>query len=228
MAREEAEKEFEKLRMGKLRVGGGADDSDDDDDDYVDAKSDGAGSSSATAMAEKEETLDESISGEEAAACKERGNAQYKKGEYASAALEYARAASSAHATSSSRATYLANLAAAQLAQGEYEAVEKSATACLSIRAEYRKARERRLAAREALKRYRAAVEDARELQEPAARVAKLEKLAKETEEKQAAEAMDALKGLGNSLLSNFGLSLDSFSADKDPNTGSYSISMKR
>ena len=32
------------------------------------------------------------------------------------------------------------------------------------------------------------------------------------------------LKELGNSLLGRFGLSLDSFAAEKDPETGAYSI----
>ena len=32
------------------------------------------------------------------------------------------------------------------------------------------------------------------------------------------------LKELGNSLLGRFGLSLDSFAAERDPETGAYSI----
>jgi len=52
-----------------------------------------------------------------------------------------------------------------------------------------------------------------------------LQKQEDERLEKLKEETMDKLKDLGNSLLSNFGLSLDNFQAKKDPNTGSYSIS---
>jgi hypothetical protein len=34
----------------------------------------------------------------------------------------------------------------------------------------------------------------------------------------------DTLKGFGNTILGKFGLSLDNFKAEKDPDSGSYSI----
>ena len=43
--------------------------------------------------------------------------------------------------------------------------------------------------------------------------------------EAQKEEMMGKLKDLGNSILGNFGMSLDNFKTVKDPATGSYSIS---
>ena len=40
--------------------------------------------------------------------------------------------------------------------------------------------------------------------------------------------AAGKLKELGNTVLGKFGMSLDNFKADKDPNTGSYSINFKQ
>ena len=49
--------------------------------------------------------------------------------------------------------------------------------------------------------------------------------LSKEKMERQKEEMLGKLKDLGNNVLGRFGLSLDNFKADKDPETGSYNIS---
>ena len=55
--------------------------------------------------------------------------------------------------------------------------------------------------------------------------VQRLEQLEAKRLEQLKTETMDKLKDLGNSILGNFGLSLDNFKAVQDPQTGSYSIS---
>ena len=54
----------------------------------------------------------------------------------------------------------------------------------------------------------------------------RLQKIEDARMEKMKEETMGKLKDLGNSILGNFGMSLDNFKAEKDPNTGSYSIRM--
>jgi len=53
-------------------------------------------------------------------------------------------------------------------------------------------------------------------------------KLLDEQTEKMKEETIGKMKDLGNSFLSNFGLSLDNFQAKKDEKTGSYSISFNQ
>ena len=57
---------------------------------------------------------------------------------------------------------------------------------------------------------------------------ARLQKLVDANLEKLKTETMDKLKGLGNSILGNFGLSMDNFAAVQDPATGGYSVSFNQ
>lgn len=219
-SKEEAELEYASLRMGRIKIcpeaaaSSSADESAPEDPHPPPPESDA-------------DPLDASISSDEAAAHKARGNDAYRAKRFEDAVTSYTLASSSAHASPADRATYLANLSAAHLALGAHKEAAAAATRCLEIDGAYRKARERRLVARKETGDFRGAAEDARELAMPRADVEALEGRAKEKEAKMQAEAMSQLKELGNSLLSNFGMSLDNFKAEQDPKTGSYSIQMK-
>lgn len=52
----------------------------------------------------------------------------------------------------------------------------------------------------------------------------RVEKLAEIKMNKLKDEALGKLKELGNTILGNFGMSLDNFKMSQDPNTGSWSI----
>lgn len=92
----------------------------------------------------------------------------------------------------------------------------------------------RRMSAHEKTEQTELAFQDAKkafELQptnrEISSHVKRLEKLEAARMEKLKEETMGKLKDLGNSILGNFGMSLDNFKSVKDPKTGSYSISFQ-
>ena len=58
--------------------------------------------------------------------------------------------------------------------------------------------------------------------------IPRLEKLSAAKLEEQKEEMLGKLKDLGNSVLGRWGMSLDNFKAEKDPNTGSYNISFSQ
>ncbi|CAN8063467.1 unnamed protein product [Agarophyton chilense] len=172
--------------------------------------------------------LDSTITEDAARTLKEEGNALYKAGDFAQAVEKYTLASKSAHVPNGDRAIYFANRAAAHLKLQNFEAVVQDTSAALDLKPGYVKALSRRREAREALQEWRGALEDAQQLKAPSSQIKRLQFLADEKDKKAQAEALDSLKGLGNSILSNFGMSLDDFAMETDPNTGSYNIRMKK
>jgi hypothetical protein len=204
----------------------------DSEDSYLRARNaatrDDRDAGSSSAKKDEEEQLDDSLSAAEAAALKEEGNEHFRAGDDELAAGKYSSALRSAHLTDDDRAVLLANRAAVRMRERRWEDVVADTSRALKLRPGYAKALTRRKRAAEMKGDWAVAAKDAKELDAPPAEVAALELKAKQKAEKDTAEAMEQLKGLGNSLLSTFGLSLDSFQTEKDPETGSYSIKMKQ
>lgn len=129
-------------------------------------------------------------------------------------------------------AIYHCNRAACELNLGRYEDGLRDSDIATLLRPEWPKAYLRRSLAFENLGKTEEALKDAKkalELDPTNSSIRKLvirlQKIEDERIEKLKEETIGKLKDLGNSVLSNFGLSLDNFKAQQDPKTGSYSIS---
>lgn len=223
MRRNDSDSDTERVRasLGDLHVGSQNPKSDDPDLPEPFRRSSAPKPKSTVPSATKE------MSAEEALEAKTKGNEFYKKGEYEKAFDQYSLAVSANGSSEKERAVALANGAAALLKLEKWEETVEWAGEALRLNEDYVKARVRRKEAREKLERYRDASEDAKQLGE-VAEVKRLEKLADDKEKRDMDKAMGDLKNLGNSILGNFGMSLDDFEMKKDPNTGSYSVSMKK
>ena len=178
-------------------------------------------------------------SAELAAASKDEGNRLFAAGAFEAAAVSYTEALRRCprdEALAPQRAVFYCNRAACALALSppRHEDVLYDCDRALELRPGYAKALARRAAALEATGALDEALRDLQALTalEPgdrrsAAEAARVLALTTERDEKLKAEMFDKLKGLGNSLLGNFGLSLDNFKAVQGPD-GAYSISFQR
>ena len=230
---EEAAAEQVAAASAREQPAGAADASGDGGDDDSNTPTEAAPALSAAEEEAEEQLL------QRARAEKERGNGLFAASEYEEALLAYSEAvdlAESLHPPrAAERAIFLANRAACHAKLGEHAQVVSDCTAALELRPEYVKALVRRGTAREALEEYHDACEDmkAAVALDPKAKVAanavpRLEAAAAAKLEAQKEEMIGKLKDLGNSVLGRFGMSLDNFKADKDPETGSYNISFSR
>jgi tetratricopeptide (TPR) repeat protein len=188
-------------------------------------------------------SLHQETSLEKANACKENGNKHFAFGELDIAANYYTDALRLCPKTEEclkERSIYYCNRAACALALSppRYEDAIYDCDRALELKPDYAKALARRSQALEATNALDEALLDQQALvkvleggiqaQKAISEVTRLQALVSDRDEKLKNEMLDKLKGLGNSLLGNFGLSLDNFKAVKDEKTGSYSISFQR
>ena len=167
---------------------------------------------------------------------KEKGNSAYKRREYEEAIDMFSEAIARVPLETGehnySLAVFYGNRAAARLQLCQYE---KTITDCdMSVKYDptYVKAIMRRSKANEKLNKLEDALADMKRAAEVAPTCVRalrecrrLDAAVKTKHEEMKTEVLGKLKDLGNSILGNFGMSLDNFKAVQDPATGSYSIS---
>lgn len=130
------------------------------------------------------------------------------------------------------RALLFGNRAAVYQKLERWEETVEDSKSAIDLDPNYLKAYRRRSIAAEKLSRWHEALEDLKKIIEldpecrskESGRLAFLERRAQEQFEKDKDEMISKLKGLGNTVLGKFGMSLDNFKCEKDPGTGSYSV----
>ncbi|EFJ51347.1 hypothetical protein VOLCADRAFT_103594 [Volvox carteri f. nagariensis] len=171
-----------------------------------------------------------------AEALKREGNELFGKGLWTEAAAKYNEALDAApQSAATEQAIYFANLAACNIKIQQYDYAVQNCTEAIRLNGSYLKAYMRRCEAFERLDELDHALGDAKALLqvEPEnswakAKVAVLQPKVDERTEKLKTEMFSKLKDLGNTVLGKFGLSLDNFKFDKDPNSGGYSIRFEK
>lgn len=197
-----------------------------------------AGSTSEQGIASQQEAVpvlteeEEKIMLEKAEALKQEGNTLYGQAKYNEAVEKYADAVDAAPPSASKqRAVYLSNIAACDIALKQYKEAVQACSTAIEEDETFVKAYMRRALAQRELDDLDHALGDAKKVLEldpgntwATKTVKELEPLVTARNEKLKDEMLGKLKDLGNTILGKFGMSLDSFKADKDPNTGGYSI----
>jgi tetratricopeptide (TPR) repeat protein len=171
-----------------------------------------------------------------AKAAKEEGNEHFRAKEYEEAVESYTRAVSLCPEDGENAeflAICLGNRAACYTSLDANDLVISDCTLALTHNPRYVKVIVRRYQAFEKEDRPDEALKDAQAVQQldPSfpridAEIARLTVAADVKMNKMKDEALGKLKELGNSILGNFGMSLDSFNMKQDPTTGGWSMSM--
>eukprot|EP00210_Caulerpa_lentillifera_P008191 g7821.t1 len=172
---------------------------------------------------------------DDAECLKEAGNEHFRQKSYHEAAEFYQQALNAAPIDCVDRAVYHGNKAACFVRLSKFQEALESCNEALKIDKDYIKVLMRRCIIHEHLEQLEEAIKDAERVVELDSEhelakktLTRLCKLLNVQQEQRKDEMIGKLKDLGNSVLSKFGVSLDDFKAEKDPETGSYSISFNK
>lgn len=165
---------------------------------------------------------------------KEEGNNYFRMKDYDGAISSYSSAITlcpTDDENKESMSVFYGNRAAAYFSVEEYECVVDDCSSSLEINGDYIKVLMRRSQAYEKLTKPEDALVDAKKVLELdpsfpkiSATVKRLEVECDDRMTKMKDEALGKLKSLGNSILGNFGMSLDNFNMKQDAATGSWNI----
>jgi len=179
------------------------------------------------------EEEEEAADPERAQELRQQGNEYFKAGKLHDAREAYSEAIFLMPAQDKKeKAILYSNRAACLQKISRWDDVVEDCKLAIELDPDYVKAYVRRSAAYEKLDKWNDAHEDLKKAAEldPTVRsreykrLAFLEKRAAEQFEKDKTEMMSKLKDLGNTVLGKFGMSVDNFKMEQDPNTGSYSV----
>ena len=171
-----------------------------------------------------------------AEAYKAEGNACFKAGDLDAALCLYTKALDAAPASAAEKGVYYCNRAACHTKLEEWRDAERDCSNALKVTPGYEKALARRMVACEKL-----GGDDVFKAHEDAEALLKLQpgnaaarataaRLGPEVEKRrkqQMDEAVDSLKGIGNSILGYFNMSLDNFKTTQNPD-GTYGVQFQQ
>lgn len=184
--------------------------------------------------------MDQNKDLEEAIQLKNQANQFFAQGNINEAEIKYQEALIKLENVSDEQKSNLkiqlcSNLGACYLKINAFNRCIKYCTEALTLDPKNVKSLIRRSKAKESLEKYEEAIEDIKkflEIQpdsnEGKETLERLQKILKEKQEKEMEKMTEQLKTLGNQFLGAFGLSVDNFGFEKNPETGSYSINFKK
>jgi len=172
----------------------------------------------------------------EAEELKEKGNQQFRLGEFRESAITYTVALRTCPISyPMDRSVLYSNRAASKMKLGLSKSAIEDCNQALELNPNYIRAYWRRAQLLEETDKLDEALEDCKKILELDPRhseanfaVRRLPDLINERNEKLKGEMMSKLKDLGNLFLRPFGLSTDNFQLNQDSNSGGYSINFKQ